>query len=298
MMQKIKIVTDSASDIPQEDLDALGIEMLSIPIAVDGKSYFERESFSVEGFYDILDGAVEIPVTSRIPQRDYFACYRSAMEKGYTHLINVTINAGASGVNASAQMARKQFYADIPGARKKLEIHIVDSETYSLAYGWPVMQAAKMARNGRRTEEILLWLEDYFSTVEIYLGCYTLEYAKKSGRINAAAAFVGDVLGLRPIISMIGGGTKIIDKVRGEKNISPRILQAYLEHRTDPEAPVLVVCGKDKQYGQELAQAIQKQTGLPLPPVYPAGACIVTNAGPRMLAVICRGKKRKRAVSV
>ena len=149
-MQKIKIVTDSASDIPQEDLEALGIEMLSIPIAVDGKGYFERKSFSIEEFYDILDGASEIPVTSRIPEQDYFACYRGAMEKGYTHLINVTINASGSGVNAAAHMARDRFYADIPGARQKLEIHIVDSGTYSLAYGWPTMPRWPKADGGRR----------------------------------------------------------------------------------------------------------------------------------------------------
>ena len=119
-------------------------------------------------------------------------------------------------------------------APAKLEIHIVDSGTYSLAYGWPTMQAAKMAKSGKSVEEILLWLEDYFSSVEIYLGCYTLEYAKKSGRISAAAAFVGDVLGLRPIIAMIGGGTKVVDKVRGEKNVAPRLLQAYLDNCADP----------------------------------------------------------------
>ncbi len=291
-MQKIKIITDSASDIPQQDLEALGIEMLSIPIAVDGKGYFERKSFTIEEFYEILDKASEIPVTSRIPEQDYFTCYRNAMEKGYTHLINVTINAGGSGVNAAAHMARDRFYDEIPGARKKLEIHIVDSGTYSLAYGWPTMQAAKMAKSGKSVEEILLWLEDYFSSVEIYLGCYTLEYAKKSGRISAAAAFVGDVLGLRPIIAMIGGGTKVVDKVRGEKNVAPRLLQAYLDNCADPQTPALVVCGKEPQYGEELAQAIQSKTGLPKPPVYRAGACIVTNAGPRMLAVICKGKKR------
>lgn len=291
MMQKIKIVTDSASDIPQEDLEALGIEMLSIPIAVDGKGYFERKSFSIDEFYDILDKASEIPVTSRIPEQDYFTCYRNAMEKGYTHLINITINAGGSGVNAAAHMARERFYEEIPGARKKLEIHIVDSGTYSMAYGWPTIQAAKMAKSGKTAEEILAWLEDYFASVEVYLGCYTLEYAKKSGRISAAAAFVGDVLGLRPVIAMIGGGTKVVDKVRGEKNVATRLLQAYLENCADFDTPPLVVYGKDPQYGQDLAEAIKDKIGY-MPPIYRAGACIITNAGPRMLAVICKGKKR------
>lgn len=289
-MQKIKIAADSPCDIPPSEQSKYNIDILSVPIAVDGKGYFERKSFTMEQFYDIISAASEIPVTSRVPMESFYDCYIRTMEDCYTDLILVTINAGGSSTNASAHMARDYFYEQ--HGKSRLSIHIVDSGTYSLGYGLPAMEAARMAQEGYFVGEILEYLEDFFSRVEIYLGVYTLDFAKKSGRIGAASAFVGDVLGLRPIISMIAGNTKTVDKVRGDRNLAPRLLEMYRANCADKAAPYAVVCGQDKEYGKELANLLEAETGY-RSPIYTAGASIVINAGPRMLAVVLLGEKRK-----
>lgn len=288
-MQKIKVMADSPCDIPPSEQKQYNIDILSVPIAVDGKGYFERKSFTMEQFYDIINAAAEIPVTSRVPIESFYDSYVRAMEEGYTDVICITINAGGSSTNASAHMAREHFYAQ--QGKCRLAIHIVDSGTYSLAYGLPAMEAARMAQEGYFVGEILEYLEDFFSRVEIYLGVYSLEFAKKSGRIGAASAFVGDMLGLRPVISMIAGNTKTVDKVRGDKNLAGRIFKAYQDNCADKTAPFAVVCGQDRQYGKELADLLEAETGY-RSPIYTAGASIVINAGPRMLAVVHQGKKR------
>ncbi len=291
MQQKIKLIADSPCDIPDSDIAAYGIELLSVPITIDGRGgYFERKSFTMEGFYDVLAGAGEIPATSRVPVADFYESYRRALERGYTDVICVTINAGGSSTNESAQLARRQFH-DADPENAGLNIHIVDSRSYSLGYGWPVIQAARMAADGKSAEKILTYLNEWFARAEIYLGVYTLDYAKRSGRIGAAAAFVGEVLGLRPIIAMIDGETKIIDKVRGDRRVAGRIFSAYTERCEDFSAPVCVVCGQDKEYGQILAAMVAEKTGR-MPPVYTAGASIVINAGPRMLAIVAQGRRR------
>ncbi len=290
-MEKIKLIADTACDIPDEDLQTYNIDMPSVPITIDGEGYFERRSFSILEFYDMLEKAKEIPTTSRVPIDDYLDCYTRAFTEGYTHIISVTINAGGSATNASAHMAKELFFEKNPGA--EIEIHIVDSRTYSIAYGYPVIEAAKMALQGSCAAEILLYLDDFFSRLEIYLGCYSLEYAKRSGRINAAAAFVGDVLGLRPIISMIDGNTKTVDKVRGEKNLVQRIFTAYTENVVDPTDPVLIVRGSLDEPVQQLETMIEQQTGQK-PPNYRAGASIIINAGPKMVALAFLGKKRAK----
>ena len=291
-MPKIKIIADSAGDIPDSVIKELGIEMLNVPITVDGKGYFERKSFSIEEFYGIFNNAKETPTTSRIPETDFFACYKNAMEQGYTDLISITINASASGTNASAQMARERLYSDIPGAEEKLRIHVVDSGTYSMGFGWPTIQAVKMARDGAEVSDILNYLDEYFSSVEVYLGLYTLEYAKRSGRVSAATAFVGEALGLRPIISMIAGNSQTIDKIRGTKSIPQRLAKAYRDNRANKSAHVFVACGENTADAKELAALLEKETGAPVP-IYMTGATITINAGSRFLAVAFNGKSRK-----
>ena len=86
-MQRIKLMTDSASDLPNELAQQLGIEIIPFPIAVDGKGYMEGVDFTPRQFYDIMQNAKEIPTTSQIPTVTYCEHYYSAFEKGYTDVI-------------------------------------------------------------------------------------------------------------------------------------------------------------------------------------------------------------------
>ena len=118
---------------------------------------------------------------------------------------------------AAANMGRDLFAEEYPNWPKKTQITVIDSLCY--VYLWLCSSAGGKA-GGRRTffdEEILAYLDDYFSRAETYFSVYNLDFAKKSGRISVAAAFVGDMLGLRPIMSIIDGEIKIIEKVRGTK---------------------------------------------------------------------------------
>lgn len=290
-MEKIKFIADTASDIPDDMLLKYDIDMPSVPISIEGMGYYERRSFTIQEFYKLLNKTGEIPTTSRVPVEDYLECYVKAYKKGFTDIINVTINASGSGTNASAHMASDIFYKENPDAKGKMRIHILDSKTYTMAYGAPVVEGAKMARHGKSAAEILNYLQDVFDTCEIYLACYTLDYAKKSGRINAAAAFVGDVLGVRPIISLIDGQTKIVSRVRGDKQLLPQLMACYEQNCEDYGAPVMAVCGEVAEYGMQLQQLLQKKLGREVP-LYNAGASIVINAGPKIAAIVCRGKKR------
>jgi len=290
-MQKIKFIADTASDIPDDLMLKYNIDMPSVPIAVDGKEYFERRSFSIHEFYKILAKTKEIPKTSRVPADDFLAFYEKAYEDGYTDIICVTINAGGSGTNMSAHMARDILYKKRPEAKDKIKIHIIDSKTYTMAYGYPVVQSARMAQDGKDVGEILLYLHDFFDTCEVLLGCYTLEYAKKSGRISSVAAFAGDALGLKPVVEMIDGRTKVVAKARGDKQLIPQLVKLYEERRCSEDGFVMVACGAVTQYGIDLQQALKEKLGRDVP-IFNAGASIVINSGPNIAAVIYRGRKR------
>ena len=96
-----------------------------------------------------------------------------------------------------------------------MNIHIIDSKTYSMAYGMPVIRAAQMVKEGATVEEILSEINDWLENVGVLFVPLNLKFVKKSGRVSAAAAFVGDALGLKPIITFEDGDSKVLNKIRG-----------------------------------------------------------------------------------
>lgn len=292
MMRKIKIMTDSACDIPVELEKELDIKILSFPITVDNVSYMERVDFDAHRFYDILRTANSLPITSQITPFRFCEEFAMQYKQGFNDLIYVSINSKGSNTNSAAHMAKDMFYNEHPDAKDNFFIHIVDSITYTIAYGYPVIEAAKKAHSGSSVNEILAYLDDWFNSVEIYFAPYTLEYVKKSGRVGCTAAFVGELLGLRPIISIIDGETKIVEKVRGDKSIIPAIIKHAKLHRLPKTEYCLAQSTLPTEYENLLNKSI-KEFGAKPAQSFQVGACIAINAGYKVSGIIIKGKNRK-----
>ena len=130
--EKIFFITDSACDIPAEDEKRLpNLAILPIPVTADGKGYYERESFTAEEFYDLIDRCQDIPATSHIPAITFQEKYEEAYQNGYTHVAVITIYSGASAMYHSALMAKDAFLEEHPDA---MQIEVIDSNCYSVGY--------------------------------------------------------------------------------------------------------------------------------------------------------------------
>ncbi len=294
-MSKIKIITDSACDIPAEFERAHeNLQILPIPVTIDGKGYYERRDFDPWQFYELLHQAKEFPSTSHITNVQFVEAYLQAAEEGYTSIIVITITSRGSNMFQAASMAKEMFFSEHPQYRDKIELHVLDSGTYTVGYGYAIEKAMDMIQAGKDTDQIVPWLEEYFARVEIYFAVFTLEYAKKSGRISAAAGFVGDVLGLRPIISIIDGETKIVEKVRGDKNVPGRLADWYLKRSTDPNFQYCTVIGEAVEFVKPFHQAMEQRVGYPPYLSYQVGASIAMNSGPKVLAFIVLGEDRRK----
>ena len=128
--EKIFFITDSACDIPAEDEKRLpNLAILPIPVTADGKGYYERESFTAEEFYDLIDRCQDIPATSHIPAITFQEKYEEAYQNGYTHVAVITIYSGASAMYHSALMAKDAFLEEHPDA---MQIEVIDSNCYSV----------------------------------------------------------------------------------------------------------------------------------------------------------------------
>lgn len=291
-MDRIKLMTDSAGDIPEQFLREYDITVMAIPITIDEEGIFERVGFTNEDFYKMMSTARSVPFTSHVTSLRYLEEYEKIYEAGYRHVVNVTINSLGSNMFSAAVMARNQFFESHPEAKGRFDIHVIDSMSYSTPYGYAVVQAAKMAEQQATIREVLEYLEDFFARLEMYFSVYTLEYAKKSGRISCAAAFVGEALGLRPIMSIIDGEIKTVEKVRGDKNVVAKLAK-YTQERIAPQSDYLVIEGSLPEPPKELAHMLTKELGRKPVQVSTAGASIAINAGPKLVGVGFLGKRRR-----
>ena len=286
---KIKMITDSAADIPPALQRELGIQVLPFMIAMEGKEYRDGVDFQPEEFYEILAQAPRIPTHSQLNPTVFTDCYEKAWEEGYTDLIYAAINAKGSSTYQNALMAREQFYEDHPRAREGFAIHILDTKIYTMGYGYAVVQGARMARAGASVAEVMAYLEDWVDHVRVIFAPYDLKFAKKSGRVSVAAAFVGEALGLKPIMTFEQGQSKILSKVRGEKNIIPALIELCQKER-EPGTPYLCVNGSLKERNLELRDSCTAALGQPPEMECLVGGVIAINAGPNLVGLIYRAR--------
>ena len=286
-MTTIKFVTDSAADIPRALREELDIQVLPFPIAMGAKELQDGYDFTPEQFYPMLLAAKQIPTHAQLNPFVFSQCFQETFQAGYSCLIYTAINAKGSATYQNALQAREEFYEDYPEAKATFHIHILDSRTYTMGYGWAVLQGARMARDGAGEEAILAYLQDWIDHVRVLFAPLDLRFAKKSGRISAAAAFMGDALGLKPIMTFEEGDSKVLSKVRGEKNVIPALLELCQKTRA-PGTPYLVIEGNNREQAARLEEESAKALGAPAEMTYPIGGVIAINAGPNLIGLVYR----------
>jgi len=285
--EKIKLMTDSCSDITAELAESLGIKMLCFPITVDGISYREVQDFTKEEFYEIADRAKEFPMTAQITPFEILEAYEAIALEGYTDIIFVTIGAGGSGTYNNAVMAKQQFEEAHAADKEPMRIHLVDGRCYTATYGYAVTEAAKKLARGASVAELTEYLEDWCQHAGLYFVPMTLKYVKRSGRVSAAAAFAGELLGLRPFCRIANCKSSVLEKIRGEQPIIQKLTKYAQEHMV-PHTPYLVMAGSNAAYAQQLAESLTKQLGYPPEGIWNIGAAIVCNSGPNVVGMVIR----------
>ena len=192
-MEKIHILTDSSSDIPQGLVEQHGIEIVPLMLSHGGRTFREYYDITPAECCRLLEESDEIPSTAMATPAVFLESYNRAFERGCTHLIGVLINGSGSGTYQAACLAKGMFEEE--HGEGAMVIEVFDSRTYTYIYGHIVVKAAEMREQGESFEAITSVIRSRLSRVEAYLGVYTLKYLKKSGRISGGAAFVGEALG-------------------------------------------------------------------------------------------------------
>lgn len=289
-MSKIGILCDSSCDIPQELAQKYGIDIMDFHILLDGVDYIERESCTFEEFYDKMRASAGVPSTAALTPIQFCAKYCEYVDAGYTDLVHVSINRTASSTYDNALMAQDLLREERP--EHHMRIHLLDSHTYSMPFGWYVCEMARKLQNGAEVRHVVDEFMHRMECMELILGPYSLKQMKKSGRISAAAAFAGELLGLRPIITLIDGKTKVENKVRGDDKIIPAMV-ALCQKRTEGLDTVEYMIGHTNiPQKDELVRACRKAFGHDPLIVFPLGGVVSSNTGPDTIALVYTGHHR------
>ncbi|MBP3657640.1 MAG: DegV family protein [Clostridia bacterium] len=287
-MSKYVLLTDSACDLPQKVADRHHIDIVCFKIALDGEGYTERVDFAPEDFAQMLREAKGLPTTSQVTRYEFLERFEAYAEAGVEEVLYVSINAAGSGTNAAAHAAAQDFHEEHPDSR--MQIYIVDGRGYSLAYGGELVNAALMLEEGSPMQEVVSYLNDKYARMVTVITTYSLKVVRKSGRVNAAAAIAGDLLGIRPIFTLIDGESKVVKKLRGDKAVVSAMIK-FVKEGMVAGTPYYLGYTNEK-YVEEYAALAEREIGYAPEMIIPLGSAVCANIGPDAVGLVFEGPKR------
>lgn len=188
-MKQIVVVTDSSSGITQAEAEASGIVVVPIPFTIDGEEYLEDVTIKAPEFFDRIAKANNVSTSQ--PSRMILEETWGQLLKEYEHVIYIPITSGLSGSCQNAIEYARQFDG---------RVRVIDNLRISAPLKISIYEAAKMAEQGKTIDEIVQYLNDTKHQFSIYITLNTLKYLRRGGRITPAAALLGDMLKLKPIL--------------------------------------------------------------------------------------------------
>ena len=281
-MSKVAIVTDSNSGITQKRGEELGIYVLPMPFFIDGELYLEDITLSQEQFYEKLGADSEIS-TSQPSPGDVMDLWDKLLVD-YDEIVCIPMSSGLSSTCETA-LSLAQDYDE--------KVQVVNNQRISVTQEQSVYDAIKLRDEGKSAAEIRQVLEKEKMQASIYVTVDTLKYLKKGGRITPAAAAIGTVLNLKPVLQIKGEKLDAFAKVRGWKAAKKTMLNAIEKDLTDRFADVKdqMVLGMAYTCSKEEADEWKNEIQTRFPDYElvegPLSLSIACHIGPGAMAITC-----------
>ncbi|MEY2582404.1 MAG: fatty acid kinase fatty acid binding subunit, partial [Ilumatobacteraceae bacterium] len=189
----VRIVTDSACDLPQSVADELAIEIVPLTIRIDGKEYVDRRDLSVAEFWAKCAASPTLPETSAPPPGEFEQTYRRLAAGGATSVVAISLSGALSATMQSAELAARSVADVIP-------VTVIDSRSVTLGEGAIAASCARLAADGATHDEVVAHAHDLAGRTNVWGALDTLDNLKKGGRIGGAKALLASALAIKPII--------------------------------------------------------------------------------------------------
>lgn len=220
---KIKIITDSTSYLDKNYIENEDITVVPLNYVFDGEDFKEGFKGEFGEFYHKLKSTDLFPTTSQPAVGDFAAAFHEAL-KSYDQIVVVTLSSKISGTYTSAHMAAEMVDPE--------NIKVIDSLGAAATLRFLVQDAVGLAKAGLDAQEIFQELESKKKNLGIVLTTDTLEYLSRGGRLSSLQAGIGNILSIKPVIRMLDGELKLVEKVRGGKKAISRLL-TYIPEEVD-----------------------------------------------------------------
>lgn len=284
-MKPVKIITDTCSDISLEIAEKYGIHLLPVHIIFGDDEYLDRYDIDVKEFYEKLENSPVHPKTAQVTIQEHTDAFMKYADD-YT-IVHIPMSANASGTYQSARLAR----TNVLDEKEDAKIYIFENNQLSYGYGMWVIEAAKMASDGKSAEEILKMLEEKVYNTGILFSVSTLDYLQKGGRISSASKLIANVLDISPILAVEGGLVVSKEKVRGSKKLISKMVQMLCEDTLpDSNQTLYILHGNCPETAEKLTEKIRENTDFTNFEFADIGPCIGIHAGPGAFGVIYQKK--------
>ena len=277
LMTKIAIVTDSSCDLTDDIIQKYNIKLLPLKIIYSDREYRDRFEISPEQIYERFEE--EIPKSSLPSPDDAITLFKELEQEGTTHVLIITISAGLSGTNNMLRVVSSEF--------ENMTFEVLDSKALSLGLGIPVIEAAKEREQSNDFDKVVERAKSVIHGTRAYFVVKTLEYLKKGGRIGKVEGTIGDILQIKPIISINEEGIYYTyKKVRGRTKSIKELREIVAEKAKDKLIKVAVVHGNALEEAKELLEEIKSLKNVKETFFGQISPVLVVHTGPGLVGVI------------
>ncbi len=282
-------MTDSDSDLPYDLKVKYDIPIVNMPYSLNGKEYFDDlgQTIDHKSYYDAMrNGAV--PVTSGLNEDTYIEYFEPVLQ--HSDLLFVAFSSQLSSTIQAVYSAQEKLRAKYPQRR----FEVVDTLSMSGPMTLLILHAHEMYRNGASMDEVIRWIKDNYMRSQVFFVVDDLKYLRRGGRISGAAAVVGTMLDLKPIIVETKEGKLLnVNKIRGRRRAISYLVEQSVENIVDPTESICIILHGDCLADAELLkkEILERIPTLTIR-IDNVGPVIGAHCGPGTLAFCFMGKER------
>lgn len=277
ILNKIALISDSSCDLTKDLINKYNVRIMPLRIIYKDKEYIDRVNITPQEVYDKL--SIEIPTTSMPSMLDMENIYTTLENEGYTHVIAITISSGLSGTFNTVKLVSENHSG--------LITYLFDSKTLSAGLGAIVEECGMLIAKGKSFEEIVDTLPTIKKRISVYYVVETLEYLKKGGRIGKVSATIGELLHIKPIISVDEDGKYFTyAKVRGRKQSINKLIDIAKETLNTTRAKLFVLQGGALEEGKKLYDCFVGMPNLSSLNFADISPALGVHTGPGLLGVV------------
>lgn len=274
--RKIAVVTDSTSDLSKQQIKELNIKLLPLKVIYSDRQYIDRVTIQPEEVCANFDK--EIPTTSMPSPGEAVELFKQLASEGYTDVISIHISSGLSGTYQMIKAVAQQV-KDI------INVEVVDSKALSLGLGFLVLEAQKLVDSGKSFEEVVTRVRELQQKGKVFFVVKTLEYLRKGGRIGYVAGTIGEMLNVKPIISINEEGKYYTyQKVRGRKKSLDKLVEIIKEYAAGKNIRAAVMHADTEEEAQYVKEKLT-QPNIDIIGFGQISPVMVVHSGPGLLGV-------------